>query len=168
MKGVDYMELSKLIDRCNRGKIASDYLRAPEIYYYMDDVILDLNERLQANFPLVSLYNEFVADWNVKYPETPLVNTNYNVVPDMILSRVMPVGVARYFFMKDEEGEVVASDYFREYERALAATVRDYIDRVPTVFRNEEGGFITSTYDDETTSDNDLRGMVIDGYEYRI
>ena len=58
------MEIRKIIDYVNRGYIASDYLRAPEIYYYMDMVIDDINERLQAKYPNITEWAEFVAEWN--------------------------------------------------------------------------------------------------------
>ena len=58
------MEIKKIIDYINRGYIASEYLRAPDIYYYMDLVIDDINERLQAKFPNLSAWSEFVESWN--------------------------------------------------------------------------------------------------------
>ena len=58
------MEIKKIIDYINRGYIASEYLRAPDIYYYMDLVIDDINERLQAKFPNFSEWSEFVESWN--------------------------------------------------------------------------------------------------------
>ena len=48
------MEIKKIVDYINRGYIASDYLREPDVYYFMDMVIDDINERLQANFPTFS------------------------------------------------------------------------------------------------------------------
>lgn len=58
------MEIKKLVDYVNRSFIASDYLRAPDIYYYMDLVIDDINERLQAKFPTFTDWIDFVANWN--------------------------------------------------------------------------------------------------------
>lgn len=58
------MEIKKLVDYVNRSFIASEYLRAPDIYYYMDLVIDDINDRLQANFPTFTDWEEFVAKWN--------------------------------------------------------------------------------------------------------
>ena len=42
------MEIKKLVDTINRTYISSDYLRQPDIYYYMDRVIDDINENLQS------------------------------------------------------------------------------------------------------------------------
>lgn len=58
------MEIKKIIDYVNRGYIASDYLRAPDIYYFMDMVIDDINERLQAKFPNFTDWVQFCAEWN--------------------------------------------------------------------------------------------------------
>lgn len=58
------MEIKKIVDYINRSYIASDYLREPDVYYYMDAVIDDINERLQAKFPTFTDWNEFCAGWN--------------------------------------------------------------------------------------------------------
>ena len=60
------MEIKKLVDYVNRSFIASDYLRAPDIYYYMDLVIDDINDRLQAKFPTFTDWQDFVARWNAR------------------------------------------------------------------------------------------------------
>lgn len=60
------MEIKKLVDYVNRSFIASDYLRAPDIYYYMDLVIDDINDRLQAKFPTFTDWQDFVASWNAR------------------------------------------------------------------------------------------------------
>jgi len=58
------MEIKKIVDYVNRGYIASDRLREPDIYYYMDMVIDDINERLQSKFPNFTNWVDFVAGWN--------------------------------------------------------------------------------------------------------
>lgn len=58
------MEIKKIVDYINRSYIASDYLREPDVYYYMDLVIDDINERLQAKFPTFTGWKDFVAMWN--------------------------------------------------------------------------------------------------------
>ena len=58
------MEIKKIIDYINRSYIASDYLREPDVYYYMDLVIDDINDRLQAKFPTFTDWVDFVAKWN--------------------------------------------------------------------------------------------------------
>lgn len=78
------MEIKKIIDYINRGYIASDYLRAPDVFYYMDMVIDDINERLQAKFPTFTDWGRFVASWNawVGGPGQPApTEQNDNTVP---------------------------------------------------------------------------------------
>lgn len=78
------MEIRKIIDYINRGYIASDYLRAPDVYYYMDMVIDDINERLQAKFPTFTDWEKFCAAWNawVGGPGQPApTEQNDNTVP---------------------------------------------------------------------------------------
>lgn len=58
------MEIKKIVDYVNRSFIASDYLREPDIYYYMDLVIDDINDRLQTKFPTFTDWKDFVARWN--------------------------------------------------------------------------------------------------------
>ena len=143
------MLLTTMIRLCNQGNIASDYVRAPEIYTFMDKVIADINRRIQATYPPVSEYADFVTEWNAANPDTPLTQDNYSVIPDRFLRNVMPVGVARYYYMRDEEGESVGSDYFRAYETALFEIERDLFNVVPVQFQNTEGGYITSEESDQ-------------------
>ena len=156
------MLISTLIDRCNRGFIASDYLRAPDIYVYMDKVIDDINSRLQATFPLMSDWVDYVTKYNQLNPDTPLDQSRYTAIPDRYLNSVVRVGVARFFYMKDEEGESVASDYFREYEGAIFAMIRDYISEVPEEFQNNTGGFVKGPDYQEIT----LGGFSNNGFDY--
>lgn len=60
------MEIKKIVDYVNRSYVASEYLREPDIYYYMDLVIDDINERLQAKFPTFTEWKDFVASWNAR------------------------------------------------------------------------------------------------------
>ena len=61
------MEIKKLVDTINRTYISSDYLRQPDIYYYMDRVIDDINENLQASFPTFSEWEDFVEEYNRQF-----------------------------------------------------------------------------------------------------
>lgn len=59
------MEIKKIVDYVNRGYIASDRLREPDIYYFMDMVVDDINDRLQSKFPNFTNWNDFVTGWNL-------------------------------------------------------------------------------------------------------
>lgn len=214
------MEIKKIVDYINRGYIASDYLREPDVYYFMDMVIDDINERLQSKFPTFSEWGEFVAAWNahvagpnpvpgegmpekpedkpedkpkVMFPEHnayPVMNEHrlpiervpgqhrpiplranhiYDAFPDEYIRTVVALGVATKFYTRDEEGEQVALDYQNRYEAALFKMVRDYHNRVPWYFQDNEGGFIDFSYNREMYPfDLDPRGVVLRGDDTRI
>ena len=61
------MKLKTLVDTINRTYIQSDYIRQPEIYYYMDRVIDDINERLQTCFPTFSEWPEYCRRYNAQF-----------------------------------------------------------------------------------------------------
>lgn len=67
------MEIKKLVDTINRTYISSDYLRQPDIYYYMDRVIDDINENLQSSFPTFSEWETFVKEYNRQFEPIPPV-----------------------------------------------------------------------------------------------
>lgn len=165
------MEINKIIDYVNRSFIASDRLRAPDIYYYMDLVIDDINERLQATYPNFTEWNDFVNKWNEKVtdPNFVKVNTVYDVIPDKYIRSVIALGTAVKFYTRDEEGEQVALDYQNRYEAALFKMVRDYHNQVPLMFQNNEGGFIDFSYNrEEGPCDLVPRGVVLRGNDTRI
>lgn len=168
------MEIKKIVDYINRAFIASDYLREPDVYYYMDLVIDDINERMQAKFPTFSEWGEFVKKWNkevtdLDIPELIRTNDVYDAFPDRYLRSVVALGAAVKFYARDEEGELVAVDYQNRYENELFRMTRDYINQVPVYFQNNEGGFIDFTYVHER-GPRDLRprGVVLRGQDTRI
>ena len=164
------MEIKKIIDYVNRGFIASDYLREPDVYYYMDLVIDDINDRLQAKFPTFSEWNNFVAEWN-EHVEPRLLkdNTKYDAIPDKYLRTVVALGTAVKFYTRDEEGEQIAMDYQNRYEMALFKMVRDYHNQVPWYFQENTGGFIDFSYNREQGPiDLVPRGVVLNGDDTRI
>lgn len=173
------MEIKKIVDYVNRGYIASDYLREPDIYYYMDMVIDDINDRLQSTFPTFTEWKSFVDNWN-KYVEenktTPVPTdlflrdaTKYDAFPDKYLRSVVALGVAVKYYTRDEEGEQVALDYQNRYLDELFKMTRDYHNQVPWYFQDNEGGFIDFSYNRETyPRDLHPRGVVMRGFNTRI
>lgn len=67
------MRISDIVDTVNRGYIASDYLRDPDIFYYMDMVIDDINDRLNAKFPTFTEWKDFVHHWNDMVLSSPMM-----------------------------------------------------------------------------------------------
>lgn len=182
------MEIRKIVDYVNRAFIASDYLRAPDIYYYMDLVIDDINERLQTNYPNFTNWVDFVHEWaaymdadkddktEYEYLPKALVYSGvkptkvkstdkYDVFPDEYIRTVLALGTAVKYYTRDEEGEAIAADYQNRYEMALFKMQRDYINQVPWYFQDHTGGYIDFTYVWEGPPRNlHPRGMVIHGY----
>lgn len=142
------MEIKKIVDNINRGYIASDYLRYPDCAYFMDMVIDDINEVLNAKYPTFSEWEDFVKDWNkfirdLNLPDYMLRDRfRYDAFPDKYLRSVVGVGTAVKFYGRDEEGEQVALDYQNRYQQALFMMTRDYHELVPRFFTNEFGGYI--------------------------
>ena len=69
------MQIKKLVDTINRTYVPSEYLRQPDIYYYMDRVIDVINEQLQSCFPTFSEWEDYVKWYNRKLepiPEPPV------------------------------------------------------------------------------------------------
>ncbi len=163
------MLIKNLIDRINGAYITSDYLVQPEIFYYMDKVVDDINDALNANFPVFSDWAAYVAAWNIANPTTPKLNTVYDAIPDKYLRTVVALGTALYFFSNDEEGEQAAMTYSMNYRQALFNMIRDYHALVPAIYQNNEGGYIEFAYNSEINNDDlNPRGVVLDGANTRI
>lgn len=164
------MLIKDIVDTVNRGYVASDYLRAPDIYYFMDAVIDDINDRLQSSYPTFTDWKAFVDAWNA-VPENA---TNlkdpaaYDVIPDRYLRKVVPLGTALKFYERDEEGNIVAERYIQKYMDALFLMQRDYHDLVPEEFQDNNGGFIDLSYNRELAP-KDLvpRGVVLNGEDFK-
>ena len=163
------MQIKKLVDTINRTYVPSEYLRQPDVYYFMDRVIDDINEQLQACYPTFSEWESFVNVWNENFPEEPKDRTVYDVIPDRYLRSVVALGTALYFYTSDEEGEQIAIDYQARYNQQLFYMVRDYHMLVPEMFQNNEGGFIDFSYIREHgPKDLHPRGVVMRGYDTRV
>jgi len=163
------MQIKKLVDTINRTYIASDYLRQPDIYYFMDRVIDDINANLQACYPTFTNWEDFVEAWNEKYPEEPKDRTVYDVIPDKYLRSVVALGTALYYYTSDEEGEQIAMDYQQRYNQQLFLMIRDYHIQVPEMFQDNVGGFIDFSYIREREPEDLVpRGVVMNGYDTKV
>lgn len=165
------MLIKKIVDTVNRGYVASDYLRQPDIYYYMDMVIDDINDSLNSIYPTFTDWEDFVEEWNNNPDNVANIKdrTNYDVLPDKYLRKVVALGTALKFYERDEEGNAVAEGYQQRYQEALFKMQRDYHHLVPGVFRDDEGGFIDMAYNrEEGPEDLVPRGVVMHGTNSRI
>lgn len=164
------MLIKKIVDTVNRGYVASDYLRTPDIYYFMDMVIDDINDTLNSCYPTFTDWYDYCAAWNAD-PDN-LLNlkdaNNYDVIPDRYLRKVVPIGTALKFYERDEEGNVVAERYIQKYVEALFLMSRDYHHLVPELYQDNSGGFIDLAHNRELTPiDLIPRGVVLDGDDTR-
>jgi len=65
------MRIKKLVDTINRTYVMSEYLRQPDVYYYMDRVIDDINEQLQSCYPTFSEWEDYVEEYNKQFGPLP-------------------------------------------------------------------------------------------------
>jgi hypothetical protein len=161
------MNINALYTYINKNFIISENLRPLEVEGYTQSVIDDINDRLQANFPLLSEWPDFVAAYNAANPTlTQLDPQVYTAFPARYLRKVLGTGAALNFMTNDEEGESVAEKYYLQYETALATMVRDYHALVPIEFQNNTGGFVTNSYNSAEDVDASIEGIVISNGEY--
>lgn len=124
------MLISTIVSKINQ-KLAGELLRESDLILYMDKVIVDINSRLQAKFP------------NFTEAKTlPGFNGDFNFFPDKYVLGVVVPGAAYYFYIDEEEGERVASTFESEYATGLFIMVRDYLQQVPEIFKNDQGGYL--------------------------
>lgn len=164
------MLIKEIIDTVNRGYVASDYLREPDIFYFMDAVIDDINDHLNSCYPTFSEWYNFVQAWNDNPDNANNLKdaTRYDVIPNRYLRKVVPLGTALKFYERDEEGNVVAERYIQKYMDALFLMQRDYHHLVPKEFQDNEGGFVDLSYNRELDPiDLVPRGVVLDGKDTR-
>lgn len=132
------MDLNKIVQLIN-AKLAGELFTYAELESYMDEVIDDINTRLNAKFPVFSEFN------STEYPQYP----NYNFFPDKYIRSVVVCGAASKFYTTDEEGAVSASIYSYEYMERLFNMVRDFSVLVPEEYQAEATGFLTSEDPDD-------------------
>lgn len=144
------MEIKKLVDYVNRAFIASDVLREPDIYYYMDLVIDDINERLQARYPTFTEWHDFVNKWNAWVEHLPDIPTPpspghihphiYGNAPTFPLEPAQPVvNMERGRLLKDNTKYDAFPDKYLRDVVALGTAVKFYT-------RDEEGEQIALEY----------------------
>lgn len=164
------MNINSLCTLTNKVYITSENLRNLELFSYMDLVIDDINDRLQANFPTISEWKDYVVSYNEAHaldPDfVPLDVDVYTAFPAKYLRNVVALGAAVNFYTNDEEGEQVASKFYIQYERNIFNMLRDYTELVPVEFQNNEGGYVTTTYNAQEHKDACVEGIVLEHDEY--
>lgn len=124
------MNIPVILSKINH-KLAGEMLRETDLLSYMDKVVVDINNRLQARFPTFT-----------EAKSLPGFNGDYNFFPDRYILGVVIPGSAYYFYTDEEEGERVASTFESEYASGLFVMSRDFLSQVPEIFQNTSGGFL--------------------------
>ena len=124
------MVIDKIRDLINK-KLAGDWVPEDQMLPFMDEVIDDINARLNSFFPL---FSEVLSD-----PEN--TTQEYTSFPDKYQRTVVVYGAASKWFTMDEEGIATAPTYSQDYTKYMFLMERDYIDHVPDEFRSDPTGY---------------------------
>lgn len=160
------MKIIDLVIKIQDNYIKSEHLHAEEMIGFMDSVIDDINDDLQAIYPIFSEYSSWATAYNDVHAGeegfVPLDPTNYTLFPDRYLRTVVAPGTAVKFYTNDEEGDQTSAKFFSDYMLAKIIMQRDYMDLVPTIFQNTEGGFVTTSCNGFEDYEASVEGIVID------
>ena len=118
------MELTKIVQTVNR-LLAGEQLMYSELEVYLDQVIDDINAKLDSAFPAFSEFN------STDYPDYP----NYNLFPEKYLRTVVCVGAADKFYTQDSEGMLTSPTFHEGYLSSLFYMERDFISQVPDEYQ---------------------------------
>jgi hypothetical protein len=146
------MRFSNIIERINK-KLAGEMLEYNELDMFLDEVVDDINSRLNSCYPA---FSEIDA---IHYPDHMILHTNpdgttttidkeYDFFPERYIRSVVVVGAAYKFYLNDEEGMDTAQAYGFEYKNALFEMQRDFIEYVPERWRTDPISAV-NTFTDE-------------------
>lgn len=124
------MVINEIVRGINKS-LAGEQLLYKQLEPFMDEVIDDINAKLNSTFPTFS-------ELNVE--EVFSGNFDYNFFPERYIRNVVIKGAAYKFYIMDEEGSQVADMYGYDYQTALFLMMRDYIEKVPDEFRSDNTG----------------------------
>ena len=115
--------------------LADEIVSEGEMLSYMDRVIDDINNKLNATFPTFTEYREANL-------ETSRDALDYQAFPDKYLRSVVVPGTAFKYYTTDEEGMYAAPKYEEEYKEGLFHMLRDYSLSVPEEYRADCQGYV--------------------------
>ena len=134
------MQLVTIVQKIN-GKLAGEMLTYDMLKDYLDEVIDDINAKLNSNYPVFSDFNS--TDYPTQYPD-------YNFFPDRFIRSVVVLGAAYKYFIMDEEGIQTAQQYGWDYKDNLFTMERDYSDQVPEIYQADYNGSVEFDIEDDT------------------
>ena len=88
------MRINEIVSRTNE-KLAGETLMYSQLEVFFDEVIDDINAKLNSKFPA---FSEFFDSSKLNS------NEEYNCFPDKYIRTVVVVGAAYKFYCTDEEG----------------------------------------------------------------
>jgi hypothetical protein len=130
------MLITEIISKINT-KLSGELLITEELLPFLDDVIDDINEKLNAKYPSFTEYIKQQID--VTFDKQV-----YDLFPDTYIRSVVIVGAAYKYYITDEEGTSTADNYAMQYQAALFYMQRDYSASVPSEYKKDGAGFLNS------------------------
>lgn len=127
------MLVSQIVQGIN-FQLADEQYPYFQLERFMDAVIDDINDKLDAAFPTFSELR--IANNNIPVEE-------YNFFPDKYIRSVVIKGAAYKYYIMDEEGMLTAEAYQYEYADALFIMLRDYLDVVPEEYDADRPAAVT-------------------------
>lgn len=125
------MDINTIVDRVNK-KLAGELLLYSELEPFLDEVIDEINAKLNTCYPAFSEFDNTYSN----YP-------NFDFFPEQYIRSVVVLGTAYKFYLMDEEGNPAAQQYGYNYKDALFIMERDYINLIPDLYRREGAGYVT-------------------------
>lgn len=141
------MKYSTLLTLISK-RLADELVSQSEMLNYMDSVVDDINDQLNATFPT---FTEFMVENSAVTVEA----LDYTAFPDKYIRTVVVPGTAFKYYTTDEEGSYAAPKYEEEYKQGMFYMLRDYSFRVPEQYQADEQGYIEVEGSDD--------GLVIPG-----
>lgn len=126
------MRISEIVNRINE-KLAGETLLYSQLEVFLDEVVDDINAKLNSKFPAFSTV----------YTTDALKNdVGYDYFPEKYIRTVVVIGAAYKYFCTDEEGLPTAQQYAFDYNTNLFVMERDYSALVPEEYRESGQGYL--------------------------
>ena len=126
------MRINEIVSRTNE-KLAGETLMYSQLEVFFDEVIDDINAKLNSKFPA---FSEFFDSSKLNS------NEEYSCFPDKYIRTVVVVGAAYKFYCTDEEGIATAQQYAFDYATNMFVMERDYSNLVPDEYKADGQGFL--------------------------
>lgn len=111
--------------------LAGEQLVYSKLEPFLDSVIDDINIQLNSRYPTFSECN---------FPSVLDTAAVYDYFPDRYIRSVVIKGAAYKFYIMDEEGINTAEMFGYDYQDALYYMLRDFVDKVPEEYQDDNTG----------------------------